>query len=813
MQFTPATAVVPEPSDVYFDFHVPIFQNYWAVGLWHHNSGKSTVLSGVELALAGTVTVDGKARKLPGDVFAHMSSGPAVAVFASYDCGEVSRTITRTAKGATQDLTFSGSPGAKIDGCQAAITEQIGDLARVNVSDLISKGATDRRASVLRLCRNLAKPWSMADLKASFDAAAQQATGYDQDAAPVFAFTPDRDLGLLGSCEAHATAAADAVKETTARIKSLQQAIDRMAEQTAEGASAGDSDAMAARIADLSAEIERLTAEASNIDGGNRTADVLQRRLDELAALPTVEHATAQLAAAREQLAAAEAVLAGIAKPVLPVEPADLVELRREIAEQQKIIDKAVAASDAAAERAEEIRAALRRMDAHAGTECITCLRPMDETARAALDAAVQSFLSAAAAATASGDAAIEVRDCLAIDLADLETGHKAALAAYDAARAKHSRDVAQAEAAIPNARRAVPDAEAVLRRAQTADAERADLREQLSKIATGDADMLRVQIAGAVQERTDLQRRRDAVLANEATQTAYRTHIADRDEATAKLAALKIAAEAWKQVVNEVAESAVRPFLDACNAALPIGWSMDFDSATADFRVGRGDLWVAFTALSGGERVMATAAMAVALANTAGNKWRAVILDDCDRIMGDQWADPAYPAGLFAEFVCRLADACRRGLVDQVLMATSRRIQGAELDAVEATGAVQVVEFIEFAGVPPAPTPPPAPEPTNDEPDAPPGEKPPTDEQRVKRALARGVSADAMSYLLETVCGRPRPHPTAQTMKRVLGDALVAMLPARGIDAIERQIVLASTHHPVKVKTSGEQTMENGEV
>jgi DNA repair exonuclease SbcCD ATPase subunit len=252
-----------------------------------NGAGKSTVLTSVELALAGTVTIDGKARRLPGDVFAHMSSGPAVAVFASYDCGEVSRTITRTAKGATQDLTFSGSPGEGKDGCQAAIAEQIGDLARVNVADLISKGATDRRASVLRLCRNLAKPWSMADLKASFDAAAQQATGYDHDAAPVFEFKVDRDLGLLGSCEAHATVAADAVKETTARIKSLQQAIDRMAEQTAEGASAGDSDAMAARIAELSAEIERLTAEASSIDGGNRTADVLQRRLDEWASVPS----------------------------------------------------------------------------------------------------------------------------------------------------------------------------------------------------------------------------------------------------------------------------------------------------------------------------------------------------------------------------------------------------------------------------------------------------------------------------------------------------------------------------------------------
>lgn len=773
-----------------------------------NGSHKSTTLLGVELALAGTVTVDGKARKLPGDVFAHMSSGPAVAVFASYDCGEVSRTITRTAKGATQDLTFSGSPGTKIDGCQAAIAEQIGDLARVNVSDLISKGATDRRASVLRLCRSLAKPWSMAELKASFDAAAQQATGYDEDATPVFEFTPDRDLGLLGSCEAHASSAADAVKETNARIKSLQQAIDRMAEQAAESASAGDSDAMAARIADLSAEIERLTAEASSIDGGNRTADVLQRRLDELAALPTVEHATEQLAAAREQLAAAEATLAGIAKPVLPVEPADLADLKREMWKHEDVIRLANATADAARRRIAALESLFQ-----AGGDCPTCARCIDEDAEDAIRLSISAEDESIRGQAFTVENATSVVEVLAADIADLETDHRASLAAYDAARAKHSRDVAQAEAAIPNARRAVSDAEAVLRRAQTADAERADLREQLGKIATGDADMLRVQIAGAVQERTDLQRRRDAVLANEATQTAYRTHIADRDEATEKLAALKVAAEAWKQVVNEVAESAVRPFLDACNAALPTGWAMDFDPATADFRVGRGDLWVAFTALSGGERVMATAAMAVALANTTGNRWRAVVLDDCDRIMGDQWADPAYPAGLFAEFVCRLAAVARGGLVDQVLMATSRRIQGAELDAIEATGDVQIVEFVESTGMPPAPTPPPAPAATNDEPDAAPSAKPLTDEQRIRRTLARGVSADAMSYLLETICGRPKPHPTAATMKRILGDALVAMLPARGIDAIERQIVLAATHHPVKVKTSGEQTMEIGEV
>lgn len=39
----PRDIVAVEPLDAapYFDFHVPVFNNYWAAGLWHHNSGKS----------------------------------------------------------------------------------------------------------------------------------------------------------------------------------------------------------------------------------------------------------------------------------------------------------------------------------------------------------------------------------------------------------------------------------------------------------------------------------------------------------------------------------------------------------------------------------------------------------------------------------------------------------------------------------------------------------------------------------------------------------------------------------------------------
>lgn len=40
----------PEP---YFDFHVPVFNNYWAVGVWHHNSGKTSIIEAVSVALYG----------------------------------------------------------------------------------------------------------------------------------------------------------------------------------------------------------------------------------------------------------------------------------------------------------------------------------------------------------------------------------------------------------------------------------------------------------------------------------------------------------------------------------------------------------------------------------------------------------------------------------------------------------------------------------------------------------------------------------------------------------------------------------------
>lgn len=51
--------------EVYYDFHVPLYNNYWAKGVWHHNSGKSTILRAIAYALYGRVpTPQGEIREL-----------------------------------------------------------------------------------------------------------------------------------------------------------------------------------------------------------------------------------------------------------------------------------------------------------------------------------------------------------------------------------------------------------------------------------------------------------------------------------------------------------------------------------------------------------------------------------------------------------------------------------------------------------------------------------------------------------------------------------------------------------------------------
>lgn len=66
----------PEP---YYDFHVPVFNNYWAQGIWHHNSGKTSHLQAIIWAIWGQ-----SIRKLAGN--------PSVLI--EHDKGSIERTLT-----------------------------------------------------------------------------------------------------------------------------------------------------------------------------------------------------------------------------------------------------------------------------------------------------------------------------------------------------------------------------------------------------------------------------------------------------------------------------------------------------------------------------------------------------------------------------------------------------------------------------------------------------------------------------------------------------------------------------------------------
>jgi hypothetical protein len=802
----------------------------------NNGGGKSTALACLQLALQKGITVNGETVASAPKIFDHLSSGEPVRISAAFDCGTVAKALIRDAKGSvSSDWTFSAVPGGNAAEVAKAIGEEIGDLARVDVADLLSKGPTDRRKAVLNLCQKHAKPWSLSELREAFDAAAQQITGYDMDR-PLFAFALDPALGLLGSCEAHAKAAHDAVGTVNARVKDLQKAIDKMAELNAANAVTGDATAMATRIRELDSEIARLSGEVEAIGAANRSAEVIARRLNELAQLPSVERARADVHAAAEAYAGAMADRGGMVAPVAPVESADAGELRKRIAEHDAIASRARYESDEAIKAG--ARLALNASD-HSG-DCPTCCRPMDDTARDALRRAIAALSKEQDATDKRASDAADMADCLRADLCDLDTYFERERNEYQDARAAYAGTIARLDADLNFKKRAHGEAEVMLSRCLKADAERADLRTQQAAIITGDAEMLRAQIDGAKHERAETTTRRDAVLSAEATRRAYQTHIADRDEATASIAGMKVTAAAWKDVVNQVAESAIAPFMDACNGALPAGWSMTFDLTDSDFKVTHPGISkpIGISNLCGRERIEGLAAMVIAMGVTCGNRWRGLWLDDCDRIADGKWDGTP---GLFAAFVERMADACRRGLVHQVIMATSRRLDGAERAAIDRTGAVQVVEWgavayvesrihekdvagptVDVSGFEPLRLPIDADDANGDfgrsvregmgmsvaealslESDT---SKPMTDEQRIKRALKTGVSWEAMSDLHMQITGKSCAHLTSATVKRIVGEWLVANLDKRPIADIEAQIISTAARFPVKVRGASTQ-------
>ena len=360
----------------------------------------------------------------------------------------------------------------------------------------------------------------------------------------------------------------------------------------------------------------------------------------------------------------------------------------------------------------------------------------MDETARAALDAAVRSLPRAPPPPRhSSSDAAIEVRDCLAIDLADRRPATVSRSRTTTPPAPKHSRDVAQTGQQSPTRAAPSPDAGPSCAAPRPPTPARRPPRAARQRSPPATPTCSACWIISAVQERTDLQRRRDAVPRQRGD--ADRIPHAHRRprRCDGKLAALKVAAEAWKQVVNEVAgaRSAVPRRLQRRAA----------ERVVHGLRPGHGGLPRRARRPAGRvhgpvgrQQVMATAAMAVAMANTAGNKWRAVILDDCDRII---WATSGR-TGLPGWPVRRVRLPPRRGRPRWPRRPGAHGHQPAHPGRGEPTPsgnrrrADRGVRRVHRHAA--APTPPPAPAATNDEPDAASGEA--ADRRAAGQARAR---------------------------------------------------------------------------
>ena len=142
-------------------------------------AGKTTALDSIQVALGGTITRDGKTRSKPGDVFELMSAD-GEPVSTQLDFGGhapmIERIIALDSEGACgQTIKVSGIQVAKISDAEKLITEQIGDLARVDIPGLLGKDPAKRKAEILQACRSVATPIPPAEISAEFERVVEEA--------------------------------------------------------------------------------------------------------------------------------------------------------------------------------------------------------------------------------------------------------------------------------------------------------------------------------------------------------------------------------------------------------------------------------------------------------------------------------------------------------------------------------------------------------------------------------------------------------------------------------------------------------------
>lgn len=623
-------------------------------------SYKTTTLNLIAFAVDGHVRGRGRVVKRLGDVFEEMGGGDGEvgAILHFEEAGSnglhfLRRRITpKIAEGGARTLSQSVDESGLNDN----IADRIGHIGNLDVRALLDDSAPNRLRAMLRMVQ-------------PFDDGSRDAAWCRARFAEITGAEPSDWVvrpETFAALQATAEAARQAVYEHRRTRDAAQRAVDGLAQRAAEPPiMPGGVEELGRRLTMLHDEIGQI--ERALGDSAIQHRRSLMERLKKLDHQRAIDIVRGDVEAAAVRLQEAVASLDAI-QPPTPPDASRIAITKSAESDAEAAHETARAEAAAAVARRDAMRAAINCL----GESCPTCHQPVApehvDALREQLDRLEAEAARAEAARTRAAKASESIRGIVAEAHAMAQTAqikHAEAVGLYRARRA-------ELEARIQRERMVQAALAKELGEVEAAIGERERLQAELAALAPADTSTLEIHLQGAKSRRSELQRARDMAVAQREAREAMAAAVAQRDAATAAIEPAKRARDGWAQVRAEYTRKMIEPFTEACRAALPAGWEIEFDLETAAFSVARpGRPVVDLLSLSEGERVLAINACAVGVARTAGNPWRLAVVDHAEAL--SNWPTSGAPDGLFARFMEGLRRAVDTGLIDQAIVACSR--------------------------------------------------------------------------------------------------------------------------------------------